>query len=206
MSSASSISKLWTPANIVTIVRIAGVPLLVLVMLVPWEQLFSDVQLGLALKPWVSALFFIVLSATDGVDGYLARSRNEVTNFGKFMDPLADKLLVVAVLLVLTEQGLLPSWVTLIVLFREFMISGLRMMAATKGTVIAASWYGKAKTVSQIIALTMFILVDALPALIGQWLATPFFILSWVVLAVSLVLTILSMADYFIKSKDVFAD
>lgn len=102
------------------------------------------------------ALLFVVLACTDALDGYLARSRGEVTNFGKFMDPLADKILVAAALLALCELQILPSWVALIILTREFIVSGLRMLAASEGVVIAASWYGKAKTVFQIIANLLF--------------------------------------------------
>ena len=199
-------ARLWTPANVITVIRILGVPFFVVVMLAPWESLFTHSDAALMAKPWVTAAVFLILSFSDFLDGYLARSRNEVTNFGKFMDPLADKLLVIAAFLAMTETGLLPAWVSLIVLFREFLVSGLRMMAASKGLVIAASWYGKAKTVSQMIAITLLILVDALPSLLGQQFAQPVFYLAWFVLIVSLVLTILSMADYFWKSRDVFVD
>lgn len=203
---SSSSAKMWTPANIVTIIRIIGIPFLVVVMLAPWEQLFANANAVAQVKPWVSAFFFLVLSFSDFLDGYLARSRNEVTNFGKFMDPLADKLLVAAAFLVMIQTRLLPAWVLLIVLFREFLVSGLRMMAASCGQVIAASWYGKAKTVTQMIAIVLFILIDALPALLGSAWQTPVFYAAWFMLIVSLVLTILSMVDYFAKSKSVFFD
>lgn len=199
-------ARIWTPANIVTIVRVVSVPLFVVVLLVPWEYLFSDHNAAAQAKPWIAAVVFLALSFSDFLDGYLARSRNEVTNFGKFMDPLADKLLVIAAFLAMTETGLLPAWVSLIVLFREFLISGLRMMAASKGLVIAASWYGKAKTVSQMVAITLLILIDAIPSLLGEQFAQPVFYLAWTVLIISLILTIFSMIDYFVKSKDVFAD
>ena len=199
-------SRMWTPANVVTIIRIAGIPFFVLVMLAPWEQLFANPALALQWKPWISVFMFLVLSFSDFLDGYLARSRNEVTDFGKFMDPLADKLLVAAALLVMTQTGILPSWVLLIVLFREFLVSGLRMVAASKGKVIAASWYGKAKTVTQMIAIVLFILIDSLPALFGEAFAKPVLFTAWFILIVSLVLTVLSMVDYFVKSKDVFIE
>lgn len=199
-------TQILTPANVVTIVRIVGVPIFVVVMLAPWECLFPDASAAAALKPWVSALVFLVLSFSDFLDGYLARSRNEVTNFGKFMDPLADKLLVIAAFLGMTQNGLLPAWVPLIVLFREFLVSGLRMMAASEGLVIAASWYGKAKTVTQMIAIVLFILINAIPQTFGAKLAAPIYYLAWIALIVSLVLTILSMIDYFAKSKSVFLE
>ena len=204
--SKSATATTWTPANTVTVIRIIGVPFLVLAMLAPWDGLFDNAQLAASIKPWVCAVLFLLLSFSDFLDGYLARSRNEVTTFGKFMDPLADKLLVIAVFLVMVQMGQLPAWVPLIVLFREFLVSGLRMMAAAKGLVIAASWYGKAKTVTQMIAIVLFILIDALPAVLGEQFAEPIFVLAWIVLVVSLVLTILSMVDYFMKSKSAFND
>ena len=199
-------SQAWTPANTVTVFRIVGVPFLVVVMLAPWETLFSNAQLAAALKPWICAALFLLLSFSDFLDGYLARSRNEVTTFGKFMDPLADKLLVIAVMLVLVQTGQIPAWVVLIVLFREFLVSGLRMMAASKGLVIAASWYGKAKTVTQMIALVLFILIDALPAVIGHNSQRFVFLVAWTILMVSLILTVFSMIDYFKQSKSVFSE
>ncbi len=204
--SKSAAATTWTPANTVTVIRIIGVPFLVLAMLAPWDDFFGGALLASSIKPWVCAALFLLLSFSDFLDGYLARSRNEVTTFGKFMDPLADKLLVIAVFLVMVQTGQLPAWVPLIVLFREFLVSGLRMMAAAKGLVIAASWYGKAKTVTQMIAIVLFILIDALPAVLGEQFAEPIFVLAWIVLVVSLVLTILSMIDYFMKSKSAFDD
>ena len=101
-----------------------------------------------------------MISCTDWLDGYLARKRNEVTDFGKFMYSLADKILTTAALLALVELRVLPSWPVLIILAREFIVAGVRMVAASKGVVIAASWYGKAKTVFQIIAIVMFLVKD----------------------------------------------
>ena len=199
--SSTPVKQSWTPANTITVLRIIGVPLLVLIMLAPWETLFSNVQLATAAKPWVCTLLFLLLSFSDFLDGYLARSRNEVTTFGKFMDPLADKLLVMAVFLVMVQQSTLPAWVPLIVLLREFIVSGIRMMAASNGLVIAASWYGKAKTVTQMIALVLFLLKDALPRVLGNEWTYPVYYLAWFVLIVSLVLTLVSLYDYFAKYK-----
>lgn len=119
-----------------------------------------------------------MLSFTDSVDGYLARSKNQVTNFGKFMDPLADKILVFAALICLVELHVLPSWVVLIILMREFIVSGIRMLAASKGLVIAASWYGKAKTVTQLIAIILFILKESLASTGAQDIANPLYIVA----------------------------
>lgn len=193
--------KIMTPANIVTLVRICLVPVFVVAVLAPWPEWTGLSQLNVW-KPWIAALIFVVISGTDWLDGYLARSRNEVTDFGKFMDPLADKILVIAALLALVELGSLPSWPVLIIAAREFIISGVRMMAASKGEVIAASWYGKFKTVFTMIAIVMFVVNDS--ALIhgfSEQVATGFFYLSWFIMAIALVLTIVSMMDYVSKAR-----
>lgn len=193
--------KLWTPANIVTLVRICLVPVFVLAIISPWPAYFG-LDSASGVKSWVAAAIFIVLAATDGLDGYLARSRGEVTDFGKFMDPLADKILVAAALLSLIELRVLPSWPALIILTREFIVSGIRMVAASKGTVIAASWYGKAKTVTQIIAIVLFIIKDSVVKVdpLGA-LHDPVYLVSWAVMIVALILTVVSMLDYFVKAR-----
>lgn len=194
--------RLWTPANIVTLTRICFVPVFVVVFLAPWFDWFPFLDGGEAWKPWVAAAVFVLIAATDALDGYLARSRGEVTNFGKFMDPLADKILVLAALLSLTELGVLPAWVTLIIMSREFIVSGIRMIAANQGTVIAASWYGKAKTVTQMVAIVLFIVMDAVRFENAEGiLQNPLYAVAWLVMIVALVLTIVSMLDYFVKAK-----
>ena len=200
MSGQTNPSSIWTPANIVTVLRICGVPLFVAAFLAPWPAWLSGGMEIAWAQPWVAAALFAVLAATDGVDGYLARSRNEVTDFGKFVDPLADKILVAAALLALIELQILPSWVGLIILVREFIVSGLRMIAASQGAVVAASWYGKAKTCFQIAAILMFILKDAIVPL-SNVPESPLFIISWLVMLIALVLTIVSMVDYFMKCR-----
>ena len=194
--------RLWTPANVVTLLRICGVPVFVIALISPWPlwlPFWSDAG---TFKEWVAAGIFIVLAATDGLDGYLARSRGEITNFGKFMDPLADKILVAAALLALIELGVLPSWVALIILTREFIVSGIRMVAATQGVVMAASWYGKLKTVSQIVALVLFIIKDSHTiSNFSDVLTDQLYLVSWAVMLVALALTVISMLDYFTKAK-----
>lgn len=196
--------KLWTPANIVTLLRICGVPLFVIAIISPWPAwlpVWVDAEVW---KSWIAAGIFILLAATDGLDGYLARSRGEVTNLGKFMDPLADKILVAAALLALIELGVLPSWVALVILCREFIVSGIRMVAASQGVVIAASWYGKAKTVTQIIAIVLFIIKDSTPVTtFSEVLSNHLYLISWAVMFVALVLTIISMLDYFVKAREI---
>ena len=195
--------KLWTPANVVTLVRICCVPVFVVAIISPWPAWFPQWSDAETWKPWIAAGIFVLLAATDGLDGYLARSRNEVTNFGKFMDPLADKILVAAALLALVELSVLPSWVALVILTREFIVSGIRMVAASQGVVIAASWYGKAKTVTQIVAIVLFIIKDSVGVTDPEGvLHNPLYLVSWAVMIVALVLTIVSMLDYFVKARE----
>lgn len=195
--------QLMTPANIVTLVRIVCIPVFMLVIVGPWTNLFPYWTGAESLKPWISAGVFILLSVTDTLDGYLARSRGEVTDLGKFMDPLADKILVSAALLALIELDVLPSWVAMIILAREFIVSGIRMVAASKNVVIAASWYGKAKTVFQMIAILLFIvkestiLYECIPVTYGA-----FNVFSWIIMSIAVILTIFSMLDYFVKAKE----
>ena len=200
--SSTGAEKLWTPANIITLVRICLVPVFVLALLSPWPQWMGLEWMSDQMKSLVAAGVFIIISCTDWIDGYLARSRNEVTDFGKFMDPLADKILVAAALLALVELSVLPSWPVLIILVREFIVSGIRMIAATKGEVIAASWYGKAKTVFQIIAIVLFIVKDSLVLPnFESVMQTPLYLLSWLVMFIALALTIVSMVDYIAKAR-----
>lgn len=195
-------NKLWTPANVVTLVRICLVPLFVVALISPWPEWFGLPEDLDGAKSLIAAGIFIIISCTDWLDGYLARSRGEVTDFGKFMDPLADKILVAAALLALVELGALPSWVVLVILAREFIVSGVRMVAASEGVVIAASWYGKFKTVFQMIAIVLFTVKDSymvgsVHAAFSDWM----WLLSWGVMIVALVLTVVSMLDYIAKAR-----
>lgn len=194
--------KLWTPANVVTLIRICLVPVFVVALISPWPQWFGLPSVANDAKSLIAAGIFILISCTDWLDGYLARSRNEVTDFGKFMDPLADKILVVAALLVLIELGSLPSWVVLIIVAREFIVSGVRMVASSEGVVIAASWYGKFKTVFQMIAIVLFTVKDN--HMIGSANAAfsdAMWLISWIVMGIALILTIASMLDYIAKAR-----
>ena len=198
----TSTDKLMTPANIVTLARICLVPVFVVVLISPWPQWLGLPQVADDAKSLIAAGIFILISCTDWLDGYLARSRGEVTDFGKFMDPLADKILVAAALLALIELGSLPSWVALVILAREFIVSGVRMVAASEGVVIAASWYGKFKTVFQMAAIVLFCVKDSymvgsLNAALSDWL----WLLSWGVMIIALVLTVVSMLDYIAKAR-----
>jgi CDP-diacylglycerol--glycerol-3-phosphate 3-phosphatidyltransferase len=204
MSEKRSYRELLTAANIVTTIRIVLIPVFVFLLLAPWPQWAPDPLLAQLVKPWVAAGVFVLLALTDGLDGYLARSRNEITNLGKFLDPLADKILVTAALLALIELNALPAWVALIIIGRDFLVSGLRMVASAERQVIAASPIGKAKTVFQIIAVLLFIVKDtAFIARIDPNLALLANLAAWSIMFVALVLTLLSLIDYFWKSASV---
>ena len=185
-------------ANWITLVRMTFIPVFLVVLLgrfgspASWDDW----------RPWLAAAVFTVLAATDAVDGYVARSRNEVTTFGKFIDPLADKLLVTAALVGLVQLGSLPGWVAIVIIGRELIVSGLRMVAVAEGVVIAASHWGKVKTWFQIVALVMFILKSA--PIFAPWSATVD-VASWVVMGIALALTVWSAADYFYHARDAIA-
>ena len=139
-------------ANKLTIFRIVLVPLMIIVTFFNWQGEF----LGIPTVAWILNLIFIIASITDKLDGYIARSRNQVTTVGKFLDPLADKILVLTAMIMLVEMGRLPAWIPVIVLAREFIVSGYRLIAVEKGgKVIAASVWGKLKTVTQMIAIIL---------------------------------------------------
>ena len=201
----SSDTSIWTPSNVITITRILLVPVFVAALLTPWPDWFGmNAAFSNNWKSIVAAGIFIAISCTDWLDGYLARSRNEVTDFGKFMDPLADKILVAAALIALVELGDLPTWVVLVILAREFIVSGMRMMAASKGVVIAASMLGKFKTVFQMIAIVLFTVKGSnLFGTNGNVPSDALWIVSWIVMVIALVLTIASMVDYLVKGREI---
>lgn len=143
----------------------------------------------------VATAIFIIASITDKLDGYIARSRNQITNFGKFMDPLADKLLVTSALIALVERGVVFGWVAMIIIAREFAVSGLRTLAASEGLVIAASNWGKAKTVVQIVAIIAGLIYLSYPL---GWIN----VVTIVSMTASVIITIISGVDYFTKNKN----
>lgn len=169
-----------TLASKITLIRVAFIPVFMALMYI------SGGQPGLML--WLALAVFIIASLTDYVDGHIARKRNQVTDFGKFLDPLADKLLVIAAMVIFCEWGLFPGWALMIVLTREFAVTGLRLVAVGNGTVIAAGWSGKVKTASTMIGLCV-------------WMAFPQCeILGWLVTAVIVVTTLWSGVEYFIQN------
>lgn len=172
--------------NKLTIVRMIMIIPFVVIMLMPQTTAGK----------WIALALFAGASLTDLLDGYLARKYNLVTNFGKFMDPLADKLLVCAALICLIELGRIPSWVVIIIISREFIISGFRLVASDNGVVIAASYWGKFKTTFQMVMICLMI-VD----LGGVW--------TWITrgcMWIALVLTIVSLVDYLWKNKAVMGE
>lgn len=186
-------------ANKLTVIRI---------FLVPIFLIFIAVQ-GIPYGTFIATFIFILASFTDKLDGYIARSRNQITNFGKFMDPLADKLLVTSALISLVELQMVPSWAAIVIIAREFAVSGLRTIAASEGKVIAASWWGKIKTVIQIIAIVLLLLQfnittsSYLTNLVESSSVWNWFFMnvpSWM-LNISVVITLISGWDYFRKNK-----
>lgn len=188
-------------ANWITLLRMTFIPVFLVFLL----GQFGNNPTWVAWRSWLAAVVFIVLAATDAVDGYVARSRGQVTTFGKFIDPLADKLLVTAALVGLVQLGDLPGWIAIVIIARELVVSGLRMVAVAEGKVIAASVWGKVKTVFQIIAIVGFIVKDspALPLYLTPLGATYFGWLSWAVMMVALALTVVSAATYFYHARHI---
>ena len=165
-----------TTASKITLVRVAMIPLFMALLLLGYR--------------WIALAVFILASVTDFVDGYVARHYNQVSDFGKFLDPLADKLLVTACMLIFVQWGRMPAWAVMIVLTREFAVTGLRLVAVGNGRVIAAGWSGKAKTFSTMVGLCVM-------------MALPIWWLDWVVTAVVTVTTLYSGVEYFVKNWDV---
>lgn len=167
-------------ANKITLLRILLIPVFMAFLLsrLPWGD-------------WAAVVVFAVAALTDSIDGYVARKHNQITVFGKFFDPLADKLLISSALVALVGQGRLSAWLAMIIITREFAVSGLRIFALVNGRVISASSLGKAKTVSQVLAIILWILK---PTLVSTTLAN-------LVMAIAVAITVISGIDYYIKIK-----
>lgn len=172
--------------NKLTIARVIMVPFLVIFMLS---------GLGGEANKYITLVIFVAASVTDWFDGYLARKNNLVTNFGKFMDPLADKLLVCSALICLTELERLAAWIVIIIIAREFIISGFRLIAAENGVVIAANYWGKFKTVSQMI-MTILLILD---------FGGIFDVLEQIFIWLSVALTVISLVTYIVQNKNVLS-
>lgn len=194
-------------ANKLTIFRIILVPIMIVVTFFEWPGEF----LGIPTVAWILNLIFIVASITDKLDGYVARSRNQITTFGKFLDPIADKVLVITAMIILVEMGRLPAWIPTIIVFREFIVSGYRLIAVENGgKVIAASVWGKLKTVTQMIAIIVaFIDNYAFGTILkGNLTGIPLVIngVTTIMMVVCVIATIFSGWDYIKNGKDLLKD
>ena len=169
-----------TLASKITMVRVLMIPAYMVTMYL--SQGSSNVWM------WISLAIFIVASLTDFVDGYIARHYNQTTDFGKFLDPLADKLLVIAAMTMFCQWGTFPAWALMLVLTREFAVTGLRLIAVQKGTVIAAGWSGKVKTASTMVGLCAMMAMPQATAL------------NWIVIAVIVGTTLYSGVEYFMQN------
>ncbi len=191
--------------NRLTLFRVILVPVFVVFMLLNTDS-------GHAWNDIIALIIFIVASLTDMLDGRIARKRNLITDFGKFMDPLADKLLVCAALICLLQIGLVPAWPIIIIISREFVISGFRLVAAEHQNVIAASRWGKFKTVFQMVAVILYLVVCVLANYVFTYsdiFALEIVLLVVIIVAtvafyVAVVLTVVSMIDYIVKNRAVF--
>ena len=169
-----------TTASKITMVRVAMIPMYMAAMYL------SHGQAGMWM--YISLGIFIIASLTDFVDGYIARHYNQTTDFGKFLDPLADKLLTIAAMAMFCEWKIFPAWALMIVLTREFAVTGLRLVAVQKGNVIAAGWSGKVKTASTMVGLCAMMALPGVP------------VINWVVIAVIVITTVYSGAEYFVQN------
>ena len=174
--------------NKLTIMRVILIPFFVFFLLSPYFPAYGN---------YIAVAIFIVASLTDMLDGKIARKYNLVTNFGTFMDPLADKLLVCSAMICLIELDRLAAWIVIVIIAREFIISGFRLVASDNGVVIAASYWGKFKTTFQMLMVIVLILDIQMPF---------FQILGTVLTYVALILTVVSLIDYIVKNKDVLKD
>ena len=177
--------------NKLTVARVIMIPFFVFFLLFRPAQ-----ESTLELFKWIALAIFIIASLTDMLDGKIARKYNLITDFGKFMDPLADKLLVCSAMIALIELDRIPAWIVIIIIAREFVISGFRLIDADNGRVIAASYWGKFKTTFQMIMVILMIANLGIPAVQ---------ILTQVIMWIALALTVISLVDYLIKNKDVMS-
>ncbi|MDR3156803.1 MAG: CDP-diacylglycerol--glycerol-3-phosphate 3-phosphatidyltransferase [Lactobacillales bacterium] len=185
--------------NKLTVLRILLIPVFLLVIVGPFDWGMIEVSgISISLARIVAMFIFVVASLTDWLDGYLARQWNLVTNFGKFADPLADKMLVMTAFIVLVALNQAPAWIVSIIVMRELAVTGLRLLLVEDGEVIAAAWPGKIKTATQMFAI-IFLLLEDLPFS----LFTSFSV-SQLLLYLSLIFTMYSGVDYFIKNREVF--
>lgn len=208
MNDEAKREKMKNLPNQLTVFRVILIVPFVIVLLASyhwWDGVVRIFGYNLAAVEYVALGIFVVASLTDLLDGKIARKYNLVSNFGKFMDPLADKLLVCAAMIGLVEMERIPAWVVIIIISREFIISGFRLIASDNGVVIAASYWGKFKTTFQMVMICMMIVKDA-PFLKNPAGIEIFDKATDVVMWIALVLTVVSLVDYLIKNKDVMKE
>lgn len=169
-----------TTASKITLARVVMIPAFLVTMYL------SEGTKGMWM--YISLAIFVIASLTDFVDGYIARHYNQTTDFGKFLDPLADKLLTIAAMTCFCEWGVFPAWALMIVLTREFAVTGLRLIAVQKGNVIAAGWSGKVKTASTMMGLCVMMAVPGIP------------VLNWIVISIIVLTTLYSGIEYFVQN------
>lgn len=169
-----------TTASKITLARVVMIPAFLVTMYL------SEGTKGMWM--YISLAIFVIASLTDFVDGYIARHYNQTTDFGKFLDPLADKLLTIAAMTMFCEWGVFPAWALMIVLTREFAVTGLRLIAVQKGNVIAAGWSGKVKTASTMMGLCVMMAVPGIP------------VLNWIVISIIVLTTLYSGIEYFVQN------
>ncbi len=170
---------------------------IVRVILIPFFLFFLIVDKFGVVGNYIALVIFALASLTDMLDGHIARKYNLITNFGKFMDPIADKLLVSAALIAFVQLKSLPAWIVIVLISREFIISGFRLVASDNGLVLAASWWGKFKTIFQML-MCLFLIINLDNPVIN--------VIEIILIYLSLILSIVSLFDYLIKNKNVFED
>ena len=212
-------------ANKLTIFRMILVPIFVIAGYLGIMEIITGELLGLPSYFWIMNIIFIIAAITDKLDGYIARSRNQVTTFGKFLDPLADKILVLSALVMLVEFGKIPAWIPVVVLSREFIVSGYRLIAVEKGgKVIAASIWGKLKTVTQMLAIILMFTnkfnffdfmiattnnAEAITSSVKIYMSSGEIVLNVItsiLMLISVIATIFSGYDYLKNGKDLFKE
>ncbi|MDY0276872.1 MAG: CDP-diacylglycerol--glycerol-3-phosphate 3-phosphatidyltransferase [Acholeplasma sp.] len=182
-----------TTANKITISRFILIPIMVALLAINDTKTINLIGLEMGLYRFIGAIIFIIASITDFLDGYIARKKNQITTFGKFLDPIADKVLVISAMIYFVEVNEIFGWTVIIIIIREFLVTGIRLLAVEKGKVIAASPYGKIKTVSTMIALIVIFFNNfGLNTIVGDilWYIAVFF-------------TVLSGVDYLLKNKTI---
>lgn len=183
-----------TTATKITFLRLILIPVMVIFLIIDSNKMMPF--LNLEINNFIAAIIFVIAAATDFIDGYIARKYNQITNFGKFLDPIADKILVISAMTYLIEINRIYFWTVIIIIFREFVVTGIRLLAVEKGEVIAASPYGKAKTITTMVAIVLMLFNNLfLPILVVD-----------IVWYLAVLLTLISGLDYLFKNLKIFKE